>query len=342
MIFRALILLPLLMPLAEAATPAPADTQSVLVTTIAVKSGAIPRSVTAYGTIGASPGATDTITLAYAGLVTQVDVAPGAAVHQGQTLAIIGTAPAARAAYAQAEAAVRAAAQTLSHTRALLAGHLATTIQLAQAEQAETNAIAARNALRLDGSSRASATLRAPYDGVVTAVAASPGAALQPGAPIITLLRAHALVATIGLDPREAAMVHTGDQVAVTPMSDATGPALRGRVVAIGAMVNPLSGLVDATIALPASQYLVGEAVTAEIDIGTARGIIVPRDAALPDGRHYQLWQIDHGHARPVRVSIVTSTASSAVVTGPIDPALPIVVSGNYQLTPGIAVRVTH
>ncbi|MCW8307610.1 efflux RND transporter periplasmic adaptor subunit [Acidiphilium sp. PA] len=342
MILRLLLVLSLLCPAARAATPAEAPAPSVLVTTIAVKSGAIPRSVTVYGTIGPGPGATDTLTLAYAGIVTKVDVVPGEAVHRGEALAVIGTAPATQAAYAQAEAAVRAAAQTLMHTRALVAAHLATTIQLAQAQQAETSAIAARNALRLDGAARPTATLTAPYDGVIAAVAAAPGASLQPGAPLITLLRTHALVATVGLDPSQAHQVHPGDHVAITPFATPAGRALRGRVIAIGAMVNPASGLVDATISMPATGYLVGESVTAEIDIGTARGVIVPRDAALPDGKHFQIWQIAAGHAHPVAVRIIARTASSAVVAGKLDPALPIVVTGNYQLQPGIAVRVTH
>ncbi|MGC9269750.1 efflux RND transporter periplasmic adaptor subunit [Acidiphilium sp.] len=333
---RRLLAALLLVPVAQAA-PAP----SVLVTTIPVKTGAIPRSIAAYGTIGAAPGASDTITIDAAGFLSTLDVMPGQAVRRGQALAVIGIAPSAQAAYAQAEAAVRAAVATLAHTSALVAAHLATTIQLAQAEQAEQAAISTRDALRLEGADRATTTLVAPHDGVIATVAVAPGAALTPGAPILTLIRTDVLVATIGLDPLEANQIHPGDPVALMKPGHA-GHAVNGKVAAISAMVNPQSGLVDATISLPPKGFLLGETISAEIDIGTVRGIIVPRDAALPDGRYFQLWQIDHGHARPVRVSIVTSTANSAVVAGRINPALPIVVSGNYQLTPGIAVRVTH
>jgi RND family efflux transporter MFP subunit len=210
-----------------------------------------------------------------------------------------------------------------------------------QAEQAVQAAISTRDALRLEGAGQASRRVLAPYDGVIASVAAAPGVALAPGGVLLTIVRGDALVATIGLDARQAATVHAGDPVALMAFDRATR-AVDGRVLAIGAMVNPQSGLVDATVAMPAAGFLIGQSVAAEIGIGTARGVIVPRDAALPDGRRFRIWQVGNGHARPVDVRIVARTASSAVVRGPIDPSLPIVASGNYQLTPGIAVRVVH
>ncbi len=336
-----LLALILVIPASTLAKPIP----SVLVTTAPVKTGSIKRSITAYGTIQAGPGASDTLTIAYAGIVKQVDVVPGASVRRGQTIALIGTAPSAQAAYIQAEAALRAAKQTLAHTRTLVAAHLATRTQLAQAEQAATSALSALNALRREGAAHAIAQIDAPYDGVVASVAATPGAQLQPGAAIATILRGDALVATVGLDPQEAGRVLVGDAVAVTPFASNGRGTLRGTVLAVSAMVNPQSGLIDATVKVPSgnvppARFLVGEQVTAAIDIGAARGVIIPRDAALPDGHGYALWQVKAGHATPVPVRILASAGDLSVVSGKIDVSLPIVVAGNYQLTPGIAVRV--
>lgn len=315
---------------------------SVLVTTTPVAMGSIPRTVVAYGKIGPGPGASDTLTVAYAGIVKQVDVVPGAAVHQGQPLAMIGTAPSAQAAYAQAVAAEHAAKQTLAHTRALVASHFATNIQLAQAEQAAAAARSARNALRREGSAGTSTILKAPYDGVVATLAAAPGAALLPGAPVLTILRAHSLVATVGLDLHQTGTVKVGDKVAIVPFAGVGAGTLRGTVLAIGAMVDPQSGLVDATIAVPSTKFLVGESVTVTINIGSERGVILPRNAVLPDENAYILWQIKGGHARSVGVRVINRSDRRVVVRGNIDPALPIVVSGNYQLFPGAAVRITH
>lgn len=340
MTLRRLALLLAFCPAARAAT---LPTPSVLVRTQPVKIGVIQRTLTAYGTIGAGPGASDTVTLAYAGIVKQVDVVPGQSVQQGKILARIATAPSARATYIQAQARLHEAAQTLAHTRALVAAHLATAIQLAQAQRAETIARASRDALRQEGLGHTITAMITPYAGVIGAVAAMPGTALPAGSPIATILRADALVATVGLDPPEAHKVRIGDKVAITPFASTGHGTLGGAVLAIAAMVNPQSGLVDATIDVPDQNFLVGEQVTVHIDTGKARGVIVKRDVALPDGHHhFALWQVENGHAKEVDVHVIASEGDLSMVTGPIDPALPIVVSGNYQLKPGIAVRVKN
>lgn len=322
-------------PPAVVAAPAP----SVLVSTIPVKSGAIARDVTAYGTVGPGPGASDTLTINYAGIVQEIDVVPGSRVAKGAPLALIGTAPSAQAAYAQAEAALLAADQTLAHTRSLLAAHLATRTQLAQAKQAATAARSARDALRRDGAAGKTATISAPYDGVASMIPAARGATLRPGSPIMTILRTDRLVATVGLDRRDAAIVRPGESVSVTPLAGGSQGAMSGRVMAIAGIVNPQSGLLDATVALSGADAVVGEAVVARITTDIAHGVIVPRDTALPSGKGFSIWQVRSGHAVEVPVRIAARRGGDAVVAGRIDPTLPIVTAGNYQLKPGIAVR---
>lgn len=312
--------------------------------TAPVRTGTIQRTVSAYGTIGPGPGASETQTIAYAGIVKRVDVIAGSTVRRGEPLAVIGTAPSARATYVQAKAALRAARQTLSHVKSLVSGHLATRTQMAQAVQAEVAARSSLDALRREGADKTSAMITAPYDGVVSTVATTPGARLQAGAPIMTILRGNALIATVGLDSIQASRVYPNATVALTPFTDGSGNSVQGTVQAISSMVNPKSGLVDATIAIQPGAtgprtIRVGEPVEAKIAIGAAHGVIVPRDAALPDGRGAVIWQVKSKHAVRVTVHIVASAHGHSIVAGPIDPALPIVIEGNYQLTSGVAVR---
>ena len=331
---------------AAAATP---SSPSVLVTTQTVRTGTLKRTVTAYGRVGPAPGASQTLTLAYAGIVTALDVVPGMRVTKGQIIAEISAAPATRAAYSQAQAKRASAQQTLDHTRALLRQHLATRTQLAQAEQAAQSAKAALDALKSEGAGQRRAALTAPYDGVVRAVAAAPGAQLQPGAAVATIDRGDRLVATVGVDPEEARLVSTGDSATVSgfgsglaaaQQTDAGSNTKQGKVTAIAGMVDPRTGLVDAVIRLPAGAALIGETVTATIETGAVHGVIVPRDAALPQEGEDVVWQVKDGHARKVKVDVLASAHGRSIVKGDIDPHLPIVVSGNYQLQPGIAVRV--
>lgn len=329
---------------ALAASP---SSPSVLVKTAAVQIGSLNRTITAYGRVGPAPGASQTLTLAYAGIVTALDVTPGMSVRKGQTIAAISAAPSTRAAYSQAKARLAAAQQTLDHTKALLAQHLATRTQLAQAQQSEQSAEAALDALKSEGAGHAHAKLSAPYAGVVRSVAAAPGAELQAGAALATIDRTDQLVATVGIDPAEARLASVGDTAIVTGFGSglASQPStdhskVTGKVTMIAGMVNPKSGLVDAAIRITSHGALIGETVTATIQTGAVHGVIVPRNAALPAGGETVVWQVKNGHAEPVKVDVLASAQGKSIVTGKIDPHLPIVVSGNYQLEPGIAVRI--
>lgn len=329
-----------LMLIAASLMVARADTgPSVLVRTLPVKQGSLARTVTGYGTIEPGPAARRTLTLAHAGIVDQVAVLAGSRVRKGEALAVIDTAPAARARYDEAVAALDTARQDLAHTRSLLGAHLATRSQLAQAEQAEAAARARLAALKLEGAGHRRQTLTAPFDGVVARVAVGPGASVPPGAPILTVVRADALIARIGLDPAMASHVHAG--AGATVVSLAGGAAVHGTLRSIAAMINPRSGLVDATIALPGGGPLLGERVKVAIDAGRVHGVIVPHDAALPAGDGFAIWQVKAGQAQPVRVKILAHTAQGDVVSGRIDPSLPIVSTGDYQLSPGMNVRTT-
>ncbi|KDM67699.1 efflux RND transporter periplasmic adaptor subunit [Acidiphilium sp. JA12-A1] len=312
---------------------------SVLVTTAPVTQGALERSVTAYGRIAPGAGAARTLATAYAATVTAVEARPGMAVRKGQVIARIEAAPATRAAYAQAVATRDETLRVLAHTRALLARHLATRTQLAQAEQATRAALAALDALKREGADRAMAAVEAPFAGIVTAISAAPGAALPAGTAIATVVRRAGLVAVVGVDPGDARRLAAGQAALVRVLG---GAALRGRIDMVAGEVDPRTGLVDATVGLGGAPALVGGMVRARIDTGTVRGVIVPRDAALPAAGRDVIWQVRDGHAVRVVVRVLASARGRSIVAGRIDPALPVVVSGNYQLRPGIAVRIAR
>ncbi|HQT60018.1 MAG TPA: efflux RND transporter periplasmic adaptor subunit [Acidiphilium sp.] len=314
-----------------------ADEPSVLVTTVPVTRGALKHTITAYGHIAPGAGAARTLTTFYEAVVTAIDARPGMAVRKGQVIARIAAAAATRAAYAQAVAARDGALRILAHTRALLAQHLATRIQLAQAEQAAQAARATLDALKREGADRATAAVEAPFAGIVTAISTAPGAALQPGTAIATVVRRAALVAVVGVDPAAARRLAAGQPASVSVFG---GAVLRGRIDLVSGEVDPRTGLVDATVGLGAAQALIGGMVRARIDTGTVRGVIVPRDAALPAEGREVIWQIRDGHAVRVIVHVLASAHGESIVAGPVDPSLPVVVAGNAQLQPGIAVRV--
>ncbi|OYV41632.1 MAG: hypothetical protein B7Z80_01035 [Rhodospirillales bacterium 20-64-7] len=318
------------------AAPGPA-TASALVKTEPVHDGAIENTVTAYGRIEPAPSGATTLSLPLPGIVDSVEVAAGATVRKGEVIARIGADPATRAAYKQAKSALHAARSQRDQVKDLLRNHLATRAQLGKATEGVVKARTALEALTREGAGKAVRVVTAPFDATVTAVQAVQGAQLATAAPLVTLVRASSLIVSAGLDPDKLGRVQLGDIAKVTLRPG--DPVRSGKVIRLGGVANPRSGLVDVQVSLPAGQYLIGQVVSAEIVTATVQGVVVPRDAALTKGKQHVLYQVANGHARAVQVKILASRHGKSVVSGKIDRSLPIVIQGNYQLKPGMAVR---
>jgi hypothetical protein len=65
----------------------------------------------------------------------------------------------------------------------------------------------------------------------------------------------------------------------------------------------------------------------------------VPRQAVLSDDNGSYLYQVAAGHARRVAVAKRAEAGNLVGVDGKLDPALPVVALGNYELEDGMAVR---
>ena len=298
--------------------------------------GRLPVRVVGYGEAAPAPGGVVSLSVQHQGVLAGVLVVPGQLVVTGQVLAQVAAAPAVVAQYRRAEAAVRLARAERAHMAQLRAQRLATADQLARADGAVTDAELALQALQREGGGAPVQAVRAPFAGVVTSIPVQQGAAVQAGTPLVSLSRRGALQVTVGIPPAAATRVTAGDPVRLEPLQG--GAAVAGRVVGVGGMVNPATHLVDTTV-IPAADPLGGAAYRAVIRTGWAAGWIVPRDAVLGNrGGHY-VYQVGPKGALRVAVRVLAETGMRTAVAGPVAPSLPVVVSGNYQLAPGMAVR---
>ncbi len=331
---------------AQGSAPATPET-SVLVTTEAPRQGSLPRTLTAYGTVQAAPGGSETLSLLRAGQVKQVMVAVGQRVHQGEPLLTVSAEPAALAAYRQAVAALALARGERGRMAQMLAQHLATRDQLAQADKAVTDAQAGLDVLARSGGGSAEQTLSAPFDGVVSSVSVASGARIAAQALLVTLDRSSRLVAAVGVEPRQRSMVAVGQPAQVEPLDG--GGAISGSVLSVGAMLDPATRLVPVLVDPPGSEpkagaqadagLLPGGPVRVVVQVGEYRGWLVPRNATLTDGKGAYLFQVAGGKAARVDVKVAGTVGDTTVVTGPLDPQRSLVTSGNYQLKGGEAVR---
>ncbi len=348
-----LVLLLTLLPavaLGQASSKGGSSQPSVLVTTEAPRQGSLPRTLTAYGIVQAAPGGgSETLSLLRAGQVSRVMVAPGGAVRHGQPLLAVSAEPAALAAYHQAVAALTLAKSNRDHMAQLLAARLATRDQLAQADKAVTDAQTALDALNRAGGGSTEQTLAAPFDGVVSSLLVTPGTRVAAQAPLVTLARTSRLVAAVGVEPAQRGLVAAGQPARIEPLYG--GGAEQGSVLSVGAILDPATRLVPVLVDPPqgsaqdsgqaetSTGLLPGEPVRVAVQVGEMRGWLVPRDSVLTDAKGAYLFQVNGGKAVRVNVQVVGTAGGTTVVTGPLDPARPLVTSGNYQLQDGGAVR---
>ena len=321
------------------AGPAPADNSPApraQVSTIQLVRRVVPVHIPGFGSIVAGTAETN-ITLAAPGIVSAVLVRPGQEVMAGQALAQITPDAQSAADLRRAEDAVTAANATRAHVAALLEGHLATSADLAAATQMAQDAAANLTALRTLGTGMGR-TVTAPFTGTVTSLAATQGGTSPAGTILFKLAAPGALVVSAGLPEAVSARVMQGDAASLTLLN--TGAKLSATVTQRAAMLDPQTGLIDITLA-PQGPVLLGEPVALSITTGSVAGYQVPRDAVLNDAKGDYVFQLDaHGIAHRETVHVLEPDGAMSVLAPDLDPAMPLVTTGAYQLEDGMGTVV--
>ncbi len=317
--------------------PPPPPAPSVLVRTQPAVQGAVPDVVTVYGAAAPATGALTTLSLAQPAHVDAILVAPGALVKAGQRMLTYSLNPASVGMYRQATAALKLAQDQQVHASQLFAQQLATRDQVAMAEAALHTAQANLAALTQQGAGVASGGVAAPFEGVVVSIPVAAGDQTAAGAPLATVARNGGLVVTAGFDPGAAARLRVGQPATLQSLSG--GPGVAGRVLRGSGALNPRTRLIDADIGVLGGGLILGDAFRAAVTVGQVTGWIAPHISVLNDGQRDYVFQVSGGKARRIDVSLIRAAGDVDVVQGPLDPRLPLVADGAYQLEDGAAVR---
>jgi hypothetical protein len=80
--------------------------------------------------------------------------------------------------------------------------------------------------------------------------------------------------------------------------------------------------------------------VRAVVKVGQHLSWAVPRAAVLTDPAGAYIFQISGGKAHRVNVTSGGESQGLVAISGSIDPHLPVVVLGNYELQEGMQVKV--
>lgn len=311
---------------------------AVSVRTALVTRESLPVTVAATATITARPGGVASLSAPAPARITRVFVAPGDRVRRGDPLVAFDRAPF-QAAFDQAQAAQQSAQQTYDRTSRLAAQGILPRrdVEQARAALAQTAAalVVARRSLELS-------TLRSPITGVVSRSSAVLDASADPTQPLVEVVDPSALEARMLLPPDDAGRVQPGATVAFSTRSAGTSDVVgTGRVVAVGATVDSLTGAVAARVQVTSSARTLrlGEVVRAVVAAGVRlNALVVPVAALVPSaaGDGYQLFVVmpgDTARVRPVTVGVRTELLVE-ILTG-VSAGDVVVAEGAYGVEDG-------
>jgi RND family efflux transporter MFP subunit len=329
-----------LLLVSETSHPQTPAAPSVLIETAAPRQQVLKRTVQGYGTVATSEDAVVGVSFLHPGQISRLRVRPGEVVKAGEVLLELSTDPSATLSFQMAVAALDFAKRDLARTKTLLAQHLATNSQIAAAQKAVEDAIAAVETQRKLGNDQKTEVITAPFNGYVTALTVALGDRVQPNTTVLKLAPADRVQVTVGLQPEDAARVQTGMAAEVVPVFTPDS-RLSGVVRGATGTINPATKRVDFWVELVAAeQELVpGTVVSVEIVIEQHTGWVVPRDAVLRDGKGDYIFQVTGSKAERVPVKTGIETDKFTEIVGPIDMKHAIVTVGNYELQDGMAVR---
>jgi RND family efflux transporter MFP subunit len=326
-----------------------ADDVTVRVQTLRIQRGAIAQPIRGYGVVAAAAANLTSVNVSYVARIMQLRVQAGQKVTRGDPLFVVQADPAAALTAAQAKSTAALAEGELARTQALYGQSLATASQLATAKKALNDASQALAAQIGTGIGSGDTTVKSPVDGVVIQVMAGQGDQVAAGAPILQLAASNSRDTlrsnvTLGVEPSDATSIHSGDAVTLHGLSTALADtAVTGRVVLVGASIDTQTQLLDIGAAVPVNGTPLIPGTKVSADIATRTGVhwIVPRAAVLKDDKHAYVYQLmSGGKAHRINVTTVIENGDRYGVDGALDPALPLIVSGNYELKDGMAVQV--
>lgn len=279
----------------------------------------------------------------------RVDV--GARVSRGTVLARIDATQSreqvmsARAALSEAEAQLYRVRQDAERTRRLVEIGTASRARLQEA----TSALAAAQAKREQASAQLSEAsnnsdfnlLRAPFNGVITAVSAAPGQVLSQGQQVIQIASDEDKQLILNLPQAFSAPLHHGDKLRV---EFDNGAHARATIQTVSPQLDPQTLLIAVKASLDENDVSIplGSVLTGSVIQDGDQVSVIPASALTRKGDSPAVYvispKISTLELRPVSVSYYRD--DTAAVSGGVSAGERIVTAGVSRLTPDMKVTV--
>lgn len=178
--------------------------------------------------------------------------------------------------------------------------------------------------------------------GIVSNLIAQEGQIVPAGGPLIELAEEQRIEVRLSVDPGDAADLRVGQPILIASVNDKDAKPIEGRLRLITRRVNPASRLVEVFVSLPPdTRWLLESYVRGRATVNEKQALVVPRSAVLPEKEKRVLFTLKDGKAVEHEVETGLENAEVVEIKGAdIKAGDAVVVEGNYELEPGMAVEI--
>lgn len=277
------------------------------------------------------------------GVIQQIHVKEGQGFKRGQLLASLEPTEI-NTAVRQSQLALEKAERDYKRARQLYLDSVAT---LEQFENAQTALEAAKQDAERAAYNLGHTAIRAAFDGYVLQRPANAGQVVAPGTPVLVVSGTGrgGWLLKIGVSDRQWAAIHVGDSARITADA-ATGKALRGVVSRKSEGVDPQSGTFTVYLSVvgnPLPGLASGMFGKAILDLpAKTNAWFIPYEALLDGdaGKGYVFVTNDGKTAKRVEVQVGDLQKGHVVITGGLEQAKSLIVSGSPYLRDGSTITV--
>ncbi len=308
-----------------------------------IRRAPIVNRLVAYGRVVGAPWAIHVLVEPFEVSVTQVLVNRGQSIAQDAVLLALTPGPKARLALLEARNRLRLARLALTEERVRLRLRLATRTSLLRAERAFDDAKLQVHVFHEEGLTTRMKII-APVGGVVQRIFVQEGTTVEPGQPLMAIVAGDRLEVRLGVEPEDVPSIRVGENVRLSSFEGPNQAHVHGLVSVISRVMDPATHMINVFATLPAQNpYLLGEYVEGRFTVVSPLGLVVARSAVVPAGHHYVLYTVVDGRAQIHRVRLGARNGRFVQVIDPhLTPGMEAVVLGNYELKPGMPVRLSR
>ncbi|MBI1370991.1 MAG: efflux RND transporter periplasmic adaptor subunit [Planctomycetes bacterium] len=301
----------------------------------------VEQTITAYGSVTTAVGEAHTLSVPFECHIRKVLVTEGQAVEADTPLVEVEPSADAKLELQQAIGDRDAAQRQLKLVEDRLKLKLATQSEIIAAQQMAASVEARVRSLKARGIDDAM-TLHADAPGLISQLAARAGQIVPAGTMLVETIGRNQIMVRLGVESDVTPLLKVDDVIEITPVNEAGGKPIEGRIQMISHSVNPQTRLIDVFV-MPAegTSLLLNAYVSGHIVVSTADALTAPRSAVLLDEGRFSLYGIEQGRAVKHAVNLgIEGKDSVQIISDDVHEGEPIIVSGNYQLTDGMAVEV--